>query len=114
MKQTSLFVRMLLVVVTMGLASPAMAQDSRNRRVTVHNHTDYTMRYFYASNTGRTGWEEDILGSSVVLSGDSIHININDGTGRCRFDMKAVFSNGMDVIRQDVNVCAVSNWYINN
>jgi len=107
-------------VATAGAAGPAIAPEtvavpaaatSQDRRVRIHNNTGWTMLYFYASNVSRSGWEEDILGDDVLSSGSSIMMNIDDGTGACRFDFKAVFTNGQELIRNDINVCEVTDYY---
>lgn len=88
-------------------ATTAAQADNFNRRVKIENYTSQTMMYFYASNVDRTSWEEDILGSSVVASGRSIIINIDDRSGYCRFDFRAIFADGSESIRSGVNVCEV-------
>jgi len=89
------------------LAATAAQADNFNRRVKIENYTSQTMMYFYASNVDRTTWEEDILGSSVVPAGRSIMINIDDGSGYCRFDFRAIFADGSESVRSGVNVCEV-------
>jgi len=89
---------------TPGLAS---AQD---RRVKIINETRYTIVRFYASNVNATGWEEDILGQSVLRPGQSVVINIDDGSGYCLFDFKAVFDDGDSLVRQRVDVCKISSY----
>ncbi len=83
-----------------------------NRVVTIGNATGVTMVRFYASNVNRTTWEEDILGTSVLPSGSSVDINIDDGTGACLFDFKAVFADGDEVIENNFNVCTQSYWTV--
>lgn len=89
--------------------SAAQAQD---RHVRVINASPRSLVSFYASNIWRPGWEEDIFGLGTLPPGQSILINIDDGTGYCRFDLKAVFSNGAEVVRYNVNVCGVESWTI--
>lgn len=72
----------------------AAAQD---RRVRIINASNVIVNSFQASNTSRKSWEEDILGSSVLAPGQSVMVNINDGTGACMFDFKAVLANGRKV-----------------
>jgi hypothetical protein len=86
--------------------------DPYNRRVTVINDTSTTMWSFYASNVGRLSWEEDIFGPSVLHSGRSVVVNIDDGTGYCLYDLKAVFSDGRQAIRHNFNVCEMVSWTI--
>jgi hypothetical protein len=86
-------------------ASPAEAAD---RRVEVVNASGRTMTEFYASNTNRSSWEEDILGNDVLPAGRSVTINIDDGSGACRFDFMAVLDGGRRVEQRNINVCEVS------
>jgi phosphate-selective porin len=100
------------VAVTAATASaPIQSRDGRNRRVRIHNNTGWTMLRFYASNTSRTDWEEDILGDDVLANNASIVMNIDDGTGACLFDFKAEFTNGQSLIRNNVNVCEIADYY---
>jgi hypothetical protein len=99
----------LFAVCFFGL-SPAHAQDGYNRHVEIINKSHYTVRSFYASNVDSSVWEEDILGVGVLAPGYEVDVNINDGTGHCHYDLKAVFSNGQQVIRRNVNVCSITSW----
>lgn len=87
--------------------SAAMALD---RRVQINNLTSYTIVEFYASNTGTTDWEEDILGSDVLPAGSSVMINIDDGSGYCKYDFLAVFDDGEQLVSSDNNVCELANF----
>ena len=93
-----------------GVLGTARAQDGYDRHVTVVNDTSHTVRSFYASNTSRGTWEKDILRRDVLLPGEQVDVNIDDGTGRCYFDFKAVFSNGAEIIRRHVDVCGITEW----
>ncbi|MBV9786292.1 MAG: hypothetical protein JO264_21025 [Acidisphaera sp.] len=81
-----------------------------DRNVDIVNNTGQTMIHFYASNTGTNSWEEDILGHDKLASGDTQPIDINDGTGACKFDFKAVFADGSSSVRQNVDVCSISSF----
>ena len=87
----------------------ASAQD---RRVQIINASGVTVNSFQASNTRRNSWEEDILGKSVLPHGQSIMVNINDGTGACMFDFRAVLTNGRKVESYGMNVCQISSYTI--
>ena len=87
------------------------SRDGLNRRVTIHNQTGWTMREFYASDSRKSDWEEDILGADVLASGASLPINIDDGSGACVYDFKAVFTNGQELTRMNVNVCQIADYY---
>lgn len=92
----------------------AQSADRYNRHVLIVNNTSQTMVQFFASNTGTNSWEEDLLGSGVLPSGEQIDANIDDGTGYCRYDMKAVFEDGSEQIIPRVNVCEVGRAVFND
>lgn len=89
------------------LALPAMAA---NRRVDIVNKTGMSMKHFYASTSGNNDWEEDILGKDMLEDGESFEANIDDGTGKCKYDFKAVFDNGASLVRNGINVCQISTF----
>ena len=60
---------------------------------------------FHASRVKVSDWEENILGGDKLKSGTSLVINIDDGSGGCKYDFKAVFADGEEVISEDNNVC---------
>lgn len=92
------------------LASPALALD---RHVTIVNNTGFTMVKFYGSNKGAKTWEEDILGEDVLPSGSQVSVNFNDDSGYCKFDFKAVFEDGDELVRENVNICEVATFTYN-
>ena len=105
-----LFPIVLSTLIVGALIDPASALD---RRVQIVNLTGYVMVNFYASNVDAKTWEEDILGSDVLASGSSVMINIDDGTGYCKYDFKAVFEDGEEVTKSQVNVCEVATFTFN-
>ena len=94
---------------TLSTPDIAAAQD---RRVRIINGTNTTVTRFHASNTNRRNWEEDILGSSVLPAGRSVMINIDDGSGTCMFDFRAVLANGRTVEAYGMNVCRITSWTV--
>ncbi len=97
---------LLLLVLIAGCAHA----DPYDRRVRIKNDTSYYILAFYASNTSRTDWEEDILGDEIITPYTAAVINIDDGSGYCLYDLKAVFADGETVERHDVNVCETTEW----
>jgi hypothetical protein len=95
--------------VALGMSSAA----ALDRRVQINNNTDYDIIEFYASNTGTEDWEEDILGSDILPAGDSLVINIDDGTGYCKFDFLAVFEDDDQVVSNNNNVCELAEFNFN-
>jgi len=90
---------------------PAMAQRY-DRRIEVVNNTSWTIETVNSTNVGRNDWGVDLLGRRVIRPGDSAIVNVEDRTGYCRYDFRAVFENGRQVTRRAVNVCEVSRWVI--
>jgi hypothetical protein len=93
-----------------SIAAPAMALD---RKVTIVNNSGFTISYFYGSNVGTTFWEEDLLSSDVLSNGATVDVNFDDTTGYCRFDLRAIFDDGTELVRKDVNVCEIKTFTIN-
>ena len=94
-----------------GVASsaPAAASDTQDRHVMVMNMSSQTLRELYASPVTSDSWEEDLLGSRVLAAGESINANIDNGTGECSYDLKAVMADGREHIQRAVDVCAISS-----
>lgn len=90
----------------LAVAAPSVASV---RTVTVHNKSKDAMVAFYASNTGTSSWEEDILGADVLGPGESLDVDIDDGTGACRFDLRADFHDGSNAIQEKFDVCKESS-----
>jgi len=90
----------------------ATASTPQDRRVVIINGTGNVVNSFYASNIKRTSWEEDILGKGVLQPGQRVTVNIDDGSGACLFDFRAVLANGRKVEARRVDVCQVSSWTI--
>lgn len=102
-----------LTAVTACSTTAVTTSSGANRNVQIVNNTGFTITHFYGSNAGANSWEEDILGVDVLASGSSVNINFDDGTGYCSFDFKAVFSDGDEVIRSNVDVCTIGTFTFN-
>jgi len=99
------------VLVTMLAVAPVQSQ-AFDHHVDIVNNSPYTVTEFNASNVDRGRWEEDLLGSSVLRPGRSVRANIDDGTGHCYYDFRAVFTNGRTLTQYGVDVCRISRWTI--
>ncbi|MEE1656895.1 hypothetical protein VB618_11865 [Microvirga sp. CF3062] len=86
------------------------AATAANRHVDIVNDTGMTMSEFYASATGTDDWEEDILGSDTLAAGEVFDIDVDDGTGACKYDFKAVFTDGSSHVKRSVDVCSISKF----
>lgn len=97
-----------LVFFAGAIATPTAS--AADRHVKIVNATSHTIVRFYASRTSTNSWEEDILGDNTLSSGHSANINIDDGSGACVYDFKAVFDDGDELVRSEVNVCQISSY----
>ncbi len=93
-----------------ALVATTVAAQAENRWVSIENYSGVTMREFYASNRDQRTWGRDWLGSQLLYSGQSIDFNIDDGSGYCIYDLKAVFMNGQEFTSMGFNVCERSSW----
>jgi hypothetical protein len=89
------------------ISVPAQALD---RHVTIINDTSYDIVRFYGSQVDAKTWEEDILGQDVLHPGASVDINFDDGTGYCMFDFRAIFEDGDELVRNNINVCEIGTY----
>jgi hypothetical protein len=88
------------------------SSDGKNRVVVVENISNQSLNYLYASPISSKTWEEDLLGERTLSRGQSIEANIDNGSNECQYDLRAVMADGREVIRRNINVCAVSKWTI--
>ena len=95
------------LVVGFTAVASSQSRDRFDRRVTIVNDTGVAIVVFNASNVNTNDWEENILGSGTLEDGESVVVNIDDGTGHCRYDFRAVFADEDVVIDRDINVCEV-------
>ncbi|SFV30566.1 hypothetical protein SAMN05216456_1059 [Devosia crocina] len=95
-----------IAFLAIGISSTA----ALDRRVKINNKTSYDIIEFYASHRDAKSWEEDILGRDILPAGSSVMINIDDGTGYCVFDFKAVFSDGDELEKYGNNVCELAEF----
>ncbi len=105
-------IKPLAVITALLLTSLVTAQsnDGKDRRIILTNDTSVTLVEFYASNIDSDNWEEDILSGNLLRPGNEYEINIDDGTGYCLYDFKAVFADGDVVTNAEFDVCSETGW----
>ena len=89
------------------VATGAFATD---RHVTIHNNTGVTLYRFYSTNSGSTKWGKDVMGSTTLPSGSAMSMNFDNKFGYCEFDFRAVFEDGDELTRGNINVCEVGDY----
>jgi hypothetical protein len=111
----SLKARALVIALLCALPlTMAHAKDKKDRTVTINNKTNMTMTEFYASRTNLNDWEEDFLGEDALDSGESVDVEVDDGSSACVYDFKAVFKGGATAMKEGINVCEISEFDFNN
>jgi len=100
----------LFCAAAIAILATATSASALDRKVKVINSTSVPLVEFYASNVGTQSWEEDILGADVLPSGSSVNVNIDDGSGYCKFDFKGVFEDGDEAISEGVDVCSTGTF----
>ena len=99
-----------LVLVLLGGTS--FAQDRYDRHVDIVNETGRVIYGFYSTNKSVTHWGRDLLGQNVIQPGQGTRVNLDDRTGYCVFDLRAVLDNGRVIERYRVDVCTVGAWHV--
>ena len=95
-----------------SLASAGCSIDSYDRHVLVVNRTTSVMTKLNASIVDTNSWEENILHREILNPGESAIVDIDDCTGYCRYDLRAVFDDDRYATRWNVNVCDMQRWTI--
>ena len=103
--------KLALALATVAVLATTSLATALDRRVQIYNDTEFTIVEFYASNKGTTDWQEDILGSGVLAPGGSVMVNIDDGSGYCKFDFLAVFEDQDQVVSGDNNICELAEFH---
>ena len=98
----------------LGVVVMSPVAHAENREVRIINETDAALVEFHASNAGTSDWEEDLLGRDTVRSGGSFVADIDDGSGYCRFDFRAVFDDGRTAVKYGVDVCRIETFRFTN
>ncbi|MBX9706411.1 MAG: hypothetical protein K2X61_00585 [Caulobacteraceae bacterium] len=94
---------------TLSLTAASQSRDGNNRDVRIHNQTGVGMVELQASSG--SGWTGDLLGSRGLAAGRSAVVAIDDGTGACRYALRARLDTGETVERGGVNSCQIADYY---
>ena len=88
------------------LCGPAQALD---RQVRIVNDTSLEIVALYGARSGASA-PRNILGESTIPSRSDMNVDFEDGSGYCVYDFRAVFDDGGELSRDDVNVCEVGTY----
>ncbi len=99
-----------------GLAAPLLAiaftapAHAIDRNVRIVNDSSHGIVEFYGVNVGVRSWPESLLGEDMLPPGAARVFSFEDGSGYCRFRFRAVFEDGVDLVRESINVCEVGTY----
>ena len=94
-------------LIALTSAAPAVAA---NRQVNIVNATANTMVRFYATAGGTADAQEDVLGDRILKPGQSVRIDVDDGSGACLYDFRAEFDDGSKRARRKIDVCQITTY----
>ncbi len=101
----------LLAALTGALALGGAGQGAAfDRRMKIVNQTGLVIVQVHGSTIWADDWQADILGPDILPSGAAVIVSFDDDTGRCRYDLRAVFEGGSEMTRADVNICEVATF----
>ena len=109
-KIKSLKVFFLAALFVMGLSSVAFAgaQD-----FVLVNNTGFPIYKVNVSAASTNSWEEDILGSSVLMNGESIRVNF--GAGNTQYwDIQEIFEDGSALAWYGIDLLSTYQVTLNN
>ncbi len=95
----------LAALLAVPLCGPAQALD---RQVRIVNDTTLEIVALYGARSGSP--PRNILGEATIPSRSAMDVDFEDGSGYCVYDFRAVFDDGGELSRDDVNVCEVGTY----
>lgn len=82
---------------------------SRERHIVFSNQTREAIVEIYVSAAGASEWQRDLLGSDFLLPGNSVTVDIDESSGRCRVDVKTVLDDGKNLVNRGVDICRAAD-----
>ena len=109
-KIKSLKVFFLAALFVMGLSSVAFAgaQD-----FVLVNNTGFPIYKVNVSAASTNSWEEDILGSSVLMNGEAVRVNFGAGNQQY-WDIQAIFEDGSSIAWYGIDLLSTYQVTLNN
>ncbi|MFN8559924.1 MAG: hypothetical protein U0531_22085 [Dehalococcoidia bacterium] len=100
---------LLAVTLTLLLGSDSARADRRD--FTLVNRSGVTIFEVYVGPSHEPDWGDDILGSDVIIPGESLDVYFSryDGnTGSCLYDIRVVGADGSEGVLYEVNLCTTT------
>jgi hypothetical protein len=96
----------LATLTALMIAAPASAEDLVFDLI---NNSSVTLHELYVSAHDADTWEEDILGTDTLASGETVSVTIADGKDTCDYDLRFVAEDGSELER-NVDLCKMSSF----
>ena len=93
-------------------AAGQQSGDGQNRRVRIHNQTGVVLQKLQAADVRTGEFGADLLGGNAVAAGASAPVTIDDGKGGCLYDLRAELAGGQTLVRENINVCRIADYYL--
>ncbi len=103
------------VLVSTALAVPLVALTTQSvladrRDFTVRNDSVTDLQELYVSPSSENEWGTDILGRDILPSGQATLVQFDDDSTACRYDIRAIFSDGQPVEDYQVDLCRTNTY----
>jgi hypothetical protein len=93
-----------------AVSGPAMADDLE---FTLTNATSVSATEFYVSPANVDDWENNLLDGKYLPAGNEVTVTIGDGRRTCTYDLKTVFEDGRTAENDDINLCELGKYTVN-
>ena len=107
-KSLKVFVLAAMFVMALSSVAFAGAQD-----FVLVNNTGYPIYKVNVSAASTNSWEEDILGSSVLMNGESIRVNFGAGNQQY-WDINVIFEDGSNLSWYGIDLLSTYQVTLNN
>lgn len=105
---------LIAALLTVGGVADAASQssDQQNRRVRIHNQTGLVLQSLQAADVRTGDFRPDLLGGAPIPTGESRPVLIDNGANGCLYDLKVGLAGGQTLVRENVNVCRIGDYYL--
>jgi hypothetical protein len=76
-------------------------------QVKIINETNVVMVQFFGTHSD-AGGGMDLLAGDPLPPGEAMVVDFDDGSGECLFDFRAIFADGVEMVRRRFDVCETS------
>ncbi len=95
-------------------AGPALAQDSGEREFLLTNKSQLSVGEFYTSPATMLEWGDNIFEGFVLEPGTAGTVTISGAPEDCLFDMKFVFTTGVEFVDDAVDLCETTEYVLSS